>query len=275
MKTQRLDSSGKISAYFDVFSCIDCCTRKSHRHRSIEALEDLIERWSNHDRSSEKLSRLINQHYVLGNKVEELGELELRKNPKKPGELGYSLGRKIEIESEKAYIAKFRNERELIREIGRIEGKDFCLECLKLQPFRTPTKEDYEKARREFNDPKVLKRKVQIYGKSIIDITVPGDVTVEDVPYLKNFEIFVDTYDVCCGCNYLNRWKKDLASTNLHNSGDGKQLKVEDVVDHVGGMFKDLKEKVLQGNDNGYCDNCGNKLRPTSKFCGSCGTSVP
>jgi len=28
-------------------------------------------------------------------------------------------------------------------------------------------------------------------------------------------------------------------------------------------------------SESNFCDNCGKSLRPTAKFCGSCGTSVP
>ena len=33
-----------------------------------------------------------------------------------------------------------------------------------------------------------------------------------------------------------------------------------------------IKEPVEQNNDNSFCDNCGKSLKPTAKFCGSCGT---
>ena len=34
----------------------------------------------------------------------------------------------------------------------------------------------------------------------------------------------------------------------------------------------EIKEPVEQNNDNSFCDNCGKSLKPTAKFCGSCGT---
>ena len=35
------------------------------------------------------------------------------------------------------------------------------------------------------------------------------------------------------------------------------------------------KPAETRESENNFCDNCGKSLRPTAKFCGSCGTSVP
>ena len=35
------------------------------------------------------------------------------------------------------------------------------------------------------------------------------------------------------------------------------------------------KPAKTRGSESNFCDNCGKSLRPTAKFCGSCGTSVP
>ena len=35
------------------------------------------------------------------------------------------------------------------------------------------------------------------------------------------------------------------------------------------------KPAEARESENNFCDNCGKSLRPTAKFCGSCGTSVP
>ena len=35
------------------------------------------------------------------------------------------------------------------------------------------------------------------------------------------------------------------------------------------------KPAKTRESENNFCDNCGKSLRPTAKFCGSCGTSVP
>ena len=35
------------------------------------------------------------------------------------------------------------------------------------------------------------------------------------------------------------------------------------------------KPAKARGSESNFCDNCGKSLRPTAKFCGSCGTSVP
>ena len=34
------------------------------------------------------------------------------------------------------------------------------------------------------------------------------------------------------------------------------------------------KPAETRESENNFCDNCGKSLRPTAKFCGSCGTSV-
>ena len=35
------------------------------------------------------------------------------------------------------------------------------------------------------------------------------------------------------------------------------------------------KPAETRESESNFCDNCGKSLRPTAKFCGSCGTSVP
>ena len=35
------------------------------------------------------------------------------------------------------------------------------------------------------------------------------------------------------------------------------------------------KPAKTRESESNFCDNCGKSLRPTAKFCGSCGTSVP
>ena len=35
------------------------------------------------------------------------------------------------------------------------------------------------------------------------------------------------------------------------------------------------KSAETKESESNFCDNCGKSLRPTAKFCGSCGTSVP
>ena len=35
------------------------------------------------------------------------------------------------------------------------------------------------------------------------------------------------------------------------------------------------ESEELKESESNFCDNCGKSLRPTAKFCGSCGTSVP
>ena len=35
------------------------------------------------------------------------------------------------------------------------------------------------------------------------------------------------------------------------------------------------KPAETRESESNFCDNCGKSLRPTAKFCGGCGTSVP
>ena len=42
-----------------------------------------------------------------------------------------------------------------------------------------------------------------------------------------------------------------------------------------GGGAPTISEEIGKKERSAFCENCGNTLKPTAKFCGSCGTSVP
>mgnify|MGYP001471212365 CR=1 FL=1 len=62
--------------------------------------------------------------------------------------------------------------------------------------------------------------------------------------------------------SYVQQSVMDLRDTGNEKEGKPTTQKLED---------KDSKSE----NRSNFCENCGNSLKPTAKFCGSCGTSVP
>ena len=59
----------------------------------------------------------------------------------------------------------------------------------------------------------------------------------------------------------------------------GRERKLKDYEDKYlakqGIESTSRKPAETRESENNFCDNCGKSLRPTAKFCGSCGTSVP
>ena len=261
MKTSVLGKA--MPKLHDEYLCVDCSTRKDPWLAEREAKEELIKIWSSNKRSSEKLSRLISNHYTLGNMHEEFGEMNRIKNRKKPGELGYSLGRKIEVEDDKVGTAYFVNQGKVLLEIGRIEGKIFCGVCLKLQPFRTPTMEDLERERRKY-DPEVRKKFTQRVGMGKGERDMRTKASPLELSEWKNIEIFAETHDICGICNYSNRTRYIVEKEWQEYKGLVAQYCGEN----------GIEEPDIQNNSNNFCDNCGNTLKPTSKFCAKCGTPV-
>ena len=52
----------------------------------------------------------------------------------------------------------------------------------------------------------------------------------------------------------------------------GTAFKISGVFSENSTVQKPVERKESESN---FCENCGNSLKPTAKFCGSCGTSVP
>ena len=52
----------------------------------------------------------------------------------------------------------------------------------------------------------------------------------------------------------------------------GTSFKISGIFSENSTVQKPVERKESESN---FCENCGNSLKPTAKFCGSCGTSVP
>ena len=117
--------------------------------------------------------------------------------------------------------------------------------------------EDLERKRREYDDPEARKKYAQRVGRSNIDMLTPKAMW-------NTFEIFAETYDICSVCNYSNRSRFMQAKAWQKYKGLVAQYCGEN----------GIEEPDIQNNSNNFCDNCGNTLKPTSKFCAKCGTRI-
>ena len=66
---------------------------------------------------------------------------------------------------------------------------------------------------------------------------------------------------------YEKEYLKRLDNQKKENS---KEQTIKKAEEEEAGKEEPKKEEM-----SAFCDNCGKSLRPTAKFCGSCGTSVP
>ena len=92
----------------------------------------------------------------------------------------------------------------------------------------------------------------------------------------------------------LEAQRRDHAESRLQDliaKKDDLMSKYDDVLHEIASTKQDTKNTSktsplpeyaakpkpaeTRESENNFCDNCGKSLRPTAKFCGSCGTSVP
>ena len=57
--------------------------------------------------------------------------------------------------------------------------------------------------------------------------------------------------------------------------GSGTPKPAREELDEYEEQYLEKQKPARQIETSAFCDNCGKKLKPTAKFCGSCGTSVP
>ena len=145
-------------------------------------------------------------------------------------------------------VAKCMPEDKILKEIERIERKILCLDCLELQPFRVPTTEDFEFWKSESDRLGYIQKKYR-----------DDDDPIPESEQYQNLEIFATVNVVCCACD-----GKSYGSVKTIEPTHQKALTQRD----------GIKEPARQNNDNSFCDNCGKSLKPTAKFCGSCGNQV-
>jgi len=247
-----------------------------------KAEKKLIAEWFIKSSSSEKLSRLYKERSVI--QSDELMNKEQRRrasrntddsrkseninlgdqpvnmfgvvydtlNDSYKGRAGYQVAAaeegRLDGEWSKIMSAKFENTREIIKEIERIERKILCQDCLELQPFRVPTTEDFEFWKSESDRLGYIQKKCR-----------DDDDPIPESEQYQNLEIFATVNVVCCACD-----GKSYGSVKNIEPTHQKALTQRD----------GIKEPARQNNDNSFCDNCGKSLRPTAKFCGSCGTRI-
>ena len=247
-----------------------------------KAEKKLIAEWFIKSSSSEKLSRLYKERSVIQSD-ESMIKAQLKRasrntddsrkseninlgdqpvnmfgvvydtlNDSYKGRAGYQVAAaeegRLDGEWSKIMSARFENAREILKEIERIERKILCQDCLELQPFRVPTTEDFEFWKSESDRLGYIQKKCR-----------DDDDPIPESEQYQNLEIFATVNVVCCACDGKSyRSVKNIEPTHQ------KALTQRD----------GIKEPARQNNDNSFCDNCGKSLRPTAKFCGSCGTSI-
>ena len=254
MKTRCNDAKGRMSEYYLKYSCVDCCTKPFWSNMYDDAEAELIVAWEHKASSSENLLRLYQERPMLTRNNELIGN-QHAKAKQNVRDAGSKSENTIGEQPTGLLGVAF----DLLDESykSRPAYQIAAAEEARLDVEKSKTGEAYYE-----NRINIVKEIEKIEGKifcySCLKLqpfqtpTMEGFERVDQTGWsqkYQNFEVFKTIFVLCRVCGKEHRKPAEVKRD-------------------------EIKEPARQNNDNNFCDNCGKSLRPTAKFCGSCGTRI-